>query len=270
MLKPIINSKPGKWLRRLVRQALQGRSFTVLRGPLRGLRRPGGAWVVRQFLPLSREERFLIELQPSLEGKVVYDIGGFEGLFSLYFSRASRGAAVHTFEPNPTNQQKILRIMEINAVRNQTLHPVAVGSQRGVATMTVDPTLPARGSLDASVGGKLASKAKVQTIDVPVEVVDDYARQHQLPAPQFVKIDVEGFELHVLEGMTQIVEEYHPDFLIEVHGSFVADGDALARGVVTFLTSRGYTLTHLETDQSITPENFRDAFTGHLVARHQG
>src|SRR5580704_10090805 len=72
-------------------------TYTVRHGLAAGMKRRGGLW----FLPFggaeTEEERFLRQLD--LSGKVVYDIGAFEGILSMFFSR--RAKQVVAYEPTP-------------------------------------------------------------------------------------------------------------------------------------------------------------------------
>lgn len=63
------------------------------------------------------------------------------------------------------------------------------------------------------------------------------------PAPDVVKIDVEGAELGVLEGMRETFQQHRPTLICELHGT--------APEVCDFLESLGYRLEALETVESI-------------------
>src|SRR5690349_13991531 len=64
-------------------------------GVATGLRRRGGMGFIQR--PQSLEEDFVCRID--LKGKTVFDVGAFEGLFTLRF--ASQAARVVTFEPHP-------------------------------------------------------------------------------------------------------------------------------------------------------------------------
>ena len=51
---------------------------------------------------------------------------------------------------------------------------------------------------------------------VCVVPLDTYVVEQRLPAPTFVKIDVEGFELEVIDGMVSTIERCMPTLLYEV------------------------------------------------------
>ena len=57
----------------------------------------------------------------------------------------------------------------------------------------------------------------------------------ELPPPNFWKIDVEGHEMHVLDGAEQTITDYRPDMLIEFHNPQLYDE------VIETLRQHGYT-----------------------------
>ena len=81
----------------------------------------------------------------------------------------------------------------------------ALGSERGETQMFVHPK---RGSSSLVTGWREGTEA---TIDIEVTTLDDMFRIHGRPS--YIKIDVEGFELEVLKGLSQPIPcislEYH-------------------------------------------------------------
>ena len=108
-------------------------TYTVRHGLARGMKRKGGLG----FLPMSArptaEEVFLRSLP--LEGKTVYDIGAFEGLLTLYFSRFAK--QVIAFEPNPRNYAKCLENLRLNHLTNvrDGLRETLAEQRRGLAEL---------------------------------------------------------------------------------------------------------------------------------------
>jgi hypothetical protein len=58
------------------------------------------------------------------------------------------------------------------------------------------------------LGGEVASYS------VPVRRLDDYAQEQQLAQIDFLKIDAEGFDLHVLEGASRLLDRQAIDVLM--------------------------------------------------------
>jgi FkbM family methyltransferase len=250
-----------KW----VRPCLAGISYTARRGLIKGMRRKGGF----SFIPsshLSKEEQFLLALD--LEGQTVFDVGGWEGVYTLFFARSvgPRGAVV-TFEPNPANRQRIGENLALNRIANVTLRPVALGDQSGVATLLVSEGIAGEGHLctDDPASTNPVEETRNSVITVDLQTLDDEIAAHALPAPSLVKLDVEGFEANVLRGMTETIRATRPALFVEVHE--VPERPNNASDVIELLLQHGYTLQHVESGRNITEPNFKMAHSDHVYAK---
>jgi hypothetical protein len=75
-------------------------------------------------------------------------------------------------------------------------------------------------------------------VTVETIMLDEFVQNN--PPPDFIKLDVEGFETEVLAGASRLLNSVQaPKFLIELHG------DDKARSVAAKLSSCGYRLTDL-------------------------
>jgi FkbM family methyltransferase len=132
-------------------------------------------------------------------GDLVLDVGANVGMYSEVFLHL--GARVAAVEPNPdcAAQLKDLRPRE-----RLTVECVALGSTNSEATlyMTDADTLSTLSpEWIAAHAPKLVHKEFNRTIRVPVVTLDELIAKHG--TPKFIKIDVEGFEKEVLDGLTR-------------------------------------------------------------------
>ncbi|NLM36965.1 MAG: FkbM family methyltransferase [Firmicutes bacterium] len=142
---------------------------------------------------------------------VIYDIGANIGIHSLILAREDPDCQIHAFEPETLNFWKLLRNIGLNKLANITPHLVAAGAKREVRNLSLQGYL--------SGLGQHSLQKTVSSLTTPVQVwdLDSYVRQKNIPLPDLVKIDVEGFELQVLKGMNRIIKAKRPHFIIEVH-----------------------------------------------------
>lgn len=165
-------------------------------------------------------------------GEVLWDIGANQGFWSLLL--AGRGIEAHAFEPTPITFQNQTKQFSAQTPHHRRLlhgHNVAMSSRPGKMRFTVD-----RGQANyllregETYGGK--------TAEVDVTTVDAY-RAHA-PAPNFIKIDVEGWTLPVLEGAVETLKR--PD----LHGLVIetfrpADGATpMMRAIEGLLQTFGF------------------------------
>jgi len=118
-------------------------------------------------------------------GDVVWDVGAYIGLMSLYAWRL--GAVVHAFEPNPPTRA----VLERNVARNNadvTVHPFALGETDGQAILYESA---------ANAGAANLVHMRGEGVKVDVRAGDGLA----LAPPAFMKIDVETYESAVLRGI---------------------------------------------------------------------
>ena len=218
-------------------------TYTIRRGVAKGMRRKGGL----SFLPSrsgeSAETRYLRQLP--LEGKVVFDIGAFEGVITLFF--ASRAKQVFSWEPNPRNYSRAVENVRLNKLSNVQLLNRGISNAAGTLDLLYDPLMPGAGSAESAIRNQIgASVRSAKKIAIPVARLDDEIAAHQLPPPDFIKIDIEGMELPALQGMRQLLREKHPQLYIEMHGATLKDKIENSRAVVGFLEECGYRIYDVE------------------------
>jgi len=212
---------------------------------------------------MNKEQRFLQGLD--LAGETVYDVGAYQGVFTLFFARAvgEKGRVV-VFEPNPRSHQRILENVDLNGFTHVRVFAMALGNARGVAKLAYRRSEAEMGSLHGDLQAGIAGKPDAATVDVPVDTLDGLIEREGLPPPDFVKVDVEGAEADVLAGMVHTLDTRRPRLFIEIHGAGRTGKLANARHVVEFLHARGYRMRHVESEQDVGPENAADAMEGHL------
>jgi FkbM family methyltransferase len=145
-------------------------------------------------------------------GAILLDVGGNVGLTSMPI--AAMGRRVYVFEPVPLNQ----RVLKLAACFNGfgerfTLVGAAVGAAEG----TVDVFIP-EGRADNTALGEAGSTANVggraARTPVPMVALDAWARgalaPSDLAAIWLLKIDVQGYELRVMEGARELLAALPP------------------------------------------------------------
>jgi FkbM family methyltransferase len=239
-------------------------TYTVRHGRSVGLRRRGGFGFIPAFLRHSSpEDRFICRLP--LKGFTVYDVGGFEGVYSIFFARAvGHEGRVIVFEPNPTNAMKIVDNVAINGFTNVVLRELALGVRRGKTALWYDASDAGRGTLvTAGDSGFIGSIGRLSSIDVSVEALDDVIAAGE-PPPDLVKIDVEGAEYDVLLGAQETLARVSPLLLIEVHGESEERKVENAQRVIALVEAYGYSAWHVETARVVSASSAHLAREGHL------
>jgi len=223
------NSLLGRVIRSPLRLIPKEARIPILQGKLRGTR-----WIVES----SNHGCWLGSYERGQQGAfgewvkdgdVVFDIGAHVGFYTLLGSIlvGNRGWVV-AFEPVPRNLRYLKKHLQINAISNVEVFELAVSDRRGDALLSTGPS-----SSMWTIGecGELA----VQTARLDELVLDG-----TIPAPDVIKMDVEGAEFLALTGSSDVIDKYHPTLFLSTHGT------ELHRKCCNFLEKRGYSLTSMD------------------------
>ncbi len=246
--------------------------YTTKYGPARGLKRQGGMGWLPTFIPRPQEweveEQFLAGLE--WQGLTIYDVGGDQGLFTLFFAhRAGQHGQVIAFEPNPQSYRRIQRNVELNHFNNVRILSVGLGNQQAQLTFTYPALEPARGTASQTIANQIKQEASATVCVIEVNALDDEMERSKLPAPHFIKIDVEGMEYAALLGMQGTLRKFRPRLCIEIHGAGMEEKTANAERVVGLLEDLGYQMRHLESNTAINSRNAACSREGHLYCESE-
>lgn len=158
-------------------------------------------------------EAFNVEIVRSFlpQVKVFFDIGSNTGLYCfLAANECPPGAEIYAFEP----QRDCCDIMRETIYLNNWENRVAVHSI-GIIHRSGQLLLHVAGS-GSSFDNRFNDNAPVPTVTVPVETLDNTVERLAVKKVDFIKIDVEGLELHVLAGGEAVIKRDKPILFIEI------------------------------------------------------
>jgi FkbM family methyltransferase len=143
-------------------------------------------------------------------GDTVYDIGAYIGYVSLSLAKSvGPSGQVIAFEPIPRNARYLRESIEINRLTNVMLLEFAASGHAGDAVIRIAENLSTPG-LIWHRDNPSATQLKIRTVQI-----DQLVESGTLAYPRFVKIDVEGAEGSVLQGMQRTVAAAKPILFIE-------------------------------------------------------
>lgn len=185
--------------------------FTILRGNLRGKK-----WYVSSSNPglifgIHEEKELIGQLENKLtSNSIFYDVGANVGYFTLLASEKLTNGKVIAFEPFQDNLFYLHEHLSINDIKNVEVHDVALSDSNGTTNFYIYNE--GHGNITGDI-----YKFKENPLKVPKTSIDEIVYTKEIPAPDFVKIDVDGGEYLVLKGAKKTIREHKPTLFIETH-----------------------------------------------------
>jgi FkbM family methyltransferase len=172
----------------------------------------------------------------------VIDVGANVGFYSVLLARNLNKGRVLAVEPTEGALRRLRKNLEMNGVGDKVVvvEGVVSSAQGAVNIHTVE------GAEEYSSVKKQAHPAArgrtVSTRMVQGKTVDALTEEFNL-RPGLIKIDVEGFEEHVINGATETLKRYRPIIVSELSDYLLRRNGASAQGIVKSLQALGYKVT---------------------------
>jgi FkbM family methyltransferase len=147
-------------------------------------------------------------LKPS---DTVLDIGANIGCTTLFFGDLAR--KVYSFEPSPTTHRWLVENVQRAKLNNVEAINLGLGKDAGTFELTFAPNNRSGGFVS-----NLTSASEGHQVEkITIAKGDDFVRDHQIAKVHFIKIDVEGFEQSVIEGLAETIARDQPIVALELN-----------------------------------------------------
>ncbi|MEU4742141.1 FkbM family methyltransferase [Actinosynnema sp. NPDC023658] len=213
---------------------------------VRGAAVAGALRVLARLTPYVEPE--LIGLREVVRpGDVCVDIGAALGLYTVSLSRlVGPQGTVHSIEPLVFAHPTLSFLLRPREGGNVVRHSVALGVSEGRDVMSVPvrhgTPVTGRSFLTAGADGLGSNAEFTDHLEVLVrtDTLDRFCAANAIDRLDFVKADVEGAELRVLQGGSETIERLRPKLLLEVEERHVRRFGYRAGDVQDWLAERGY------------------------------
>jgi len=181
-------------------------------------------------------QAFLGEIR---DGDIVYDIGGNIGLYAILSAERLRGSGrVLAFEPVPLWASRLRENASLNRLTNLSVFEVGLFDKEQRMPLVLKNI---QGSGMGSVVtdyGKAIPESQLERIEIELVRGDEFVERQELPQPDVIKLDVEGAEVEVLEGLRATLTGGSCRFVMcEVHPGFMPHDP---RSVELYLKGLGF------------------------------
>jgi FkbM family methyltransferase len=147
--------------------------------------------------------------------RISVDAGANKGIWTEMMRRYS--AHVHAFEPNP----KLFRFLRRGVGRGVSCHALALSDATGLAELKVPCGSKGYSNQGASLSAVKIGNGNFRFLEVATTRLDDL----DLGDVGFIKIDVEGHEMAVIDGASETLRRYRPPLIVEIEGKAHANPD---------------------------------------------
>jgi len=198
------------------------------------------------------------------EGMVCLDIGSNIGYYTLLESKAvGNSGKVIAVEPSPRNFDFLKNNLKLEKVTNVEAYNLAIGDKDGEVKFAIsdrsnlgyvisdDQDLIERTSEKVSKKPKMTRTLMV--IKVPMKKIDSFLEEKKLERLDFVRMDIEGFEIKLFEGFWNTITKFKPIIQMEFH-NYLFDKEIKIR-FFQKLKEKGYEIKYFmprELDRPIT------------------
>ncbi|MHB8528467.1 MAG: FkbM family methyltransferase [Caulobacteraceae bacterium] len=205
--------------------------------------RQRASWLAHLFKATTQQHH--LELRPLFAAHippaaVVIDVGAHAGQFSELFAGMARQGRIYAFEPSAYARSIMVRALRLNRIDNVRLFSAGLSDTPGRRVLhTPLKRSSALGfgtahlGCDDSAGPKLDQNVELTTLDV-------FASGQSLDRLDFVKADIEGWELRALRGGERTLRRFRPTLYLEVDDICLARAGDTPSDLFAWLAALGY------------------------------
>jgi FkbM family methyltransferase len=177
--------------------------------------------VSRRFYWNNCYEKKTLDLWSSLSklisNKLIIDIGAHAGVYSLCASISNNTNQILSFEPFFMNYARMSTNYKINNLNPNNLFMLAVGDANKQSSLKLNTNIHYLSS-----GGSLLGKGNYE---IPIQEIsiDSFIKDNDKPNVGLIKIDVEGYEANVMNGLKGVLKMSEPIIFFECNEEAVAE-----------------------------------------------
>jgi len=187
-------------------------------------------------------------------GSIILDVGANSGVYSIFYSRlVGDKGRIYAFEPDTSNYFLLQENLKLNNCNNVRAYNFALSNKESIVEMI--SYNPADLNLKLQ-GDSFKYMKEVSDITEPLHrtkayKLDDLDEIKNISKIDFIKIDVEGAELLVLQGSINTIKKHKPVIIFELLGEWTIRFNYRPYEVLILLNELNYEMEEYDFQQWI-------------------
>lgn len=184
-------------------------------------------------------------------GDVVLDVGSNIGEVLLNMAKVNPDGRIYGFEPVKSTFDKLQKNVSLNSFSNIYLNQLAVSD--------TNETVYYQAKEGHSGGTMMSKESKINSPNfIEAMTLDNFAELNLIEKIDFIKVDIEGFEMNFIKGALQTLKKHKPSIFIEVDHDKLIRQNSSPEELLSILKSIGYKVLHVKTNEEIKPSNQKE------------
>ncbi|MDH3258949.1 MAG: FkbM family methyltransferase [Deltaproteobacteria bacterium] len=193
-------------------------------------------WHIFYYGVYEKEETRWIE-QTLKPGMVSFDVGANIGYYTVKMSRlVGENGRVYAFEATSTAYNVLKKHVHLNRCNNVTFNHLAVSNRNG------HHIIYCAHNANTGQSSLLDFDGAAREEDVQCITLDSYIKENNIDKIDFIKIDVEGAEMLVLEGSVLLLQQFRPTIMIEINPMSLSRMGTSAHDLIAKIIQAGYSI----------------------------
>ena len=134
-------------------------------------------------------------------------------------------------------QHKLNRNLSLNGINNVAVLPFALSDEESVQSFSIPPDIWNQGTFSLSQKSTHGGSQQVQ-----IKIGDNLSEINTLKKINLIKIDVEGFEFSVIQGLKNAIDKHRPKIIFEYDKHYWESSNNSISACYDFFAQRGYSL----------------------------
>ncbi|QDU34454.1 hypothetical protein KS4_25240 [Poriferisphaera corsica] len=174
------------------------------------------------------------------------DGGAHDGIFAKQYAQNFSNIHIHAFEPNTELAGKLSG--NLSGIPH-TINHTALGNTVGSTTFNIGDSPMTSSVLNSNQNGRQFYHDVInpkESRTIPITTLDHYAKKHNIQHIHILKLDLQGYELHALQGAEKLLKNKQISCIFtEINFMPFYDGSALFSDLDQYLRPLGYQLHNL-------------------------